>query len=162
AGRSGYEARIRRNMELARRLYERAVAEPELEAVSCSLSIATFRYVPADLDTGPTKEPGARAENGAAAAGEGGREGDLNRLNQRLLDRIQASGEAFLSQAVLEGRFVLRACIVNLHTTEADVDAIPAFVRRLGREVDAGLRSIVARPAVEVPGRDRAPVTAPV
>ena len=89
------------------------------------------------------------------------REEYLNLLNQRLLDRLQASGEAFLSQAVLEGRFVLRACIVNLHTTEADVDAIPAIVRRLGREVDAGLRSVLAAPARRAARGSEAGVGAP-
>jgi len=35
---------------------------------------------------------------------------------------------------------VLRACIVNLHTTEADVDALPAIVVREGRRIDAADR----------------------
>jgi len=36
---------------------------------------------------------------------------------------------------------VLRACIVNFHTGEADVDALPEIVARLGRAVDAALRN---------------------
>ena len=46
----------------------------------------------------------------------------------------------FVTNAVLDGRFLLRACIVNFRTTEADVAAIPEMVARVGRAVDAELR----------------------
>ena len=64
----------------------------------------------------------------------------LDALNRTLLDRLQRGGEAFLSNAVVGGRYVLRACIVNFHTTEADVAAVPEIAARLGRIVDAELR----------------------
>jgi len=35
---------------------------------------------------------------------------------------------------------VLRACIVNFHTSQADVQALPAIVARIGRSTDAQLR----------------------
>ena len=57
-----------------------------------------------------------------------------------MLERLKDGGEAFLSNAVVDGRFVLRACIVNFRTTLGDVEALPALVSRLGREVDANLR----------------------
>jgi aromatic-L-amino-acid decarboxylase len=41
--------------------------------------------------------------------------------HQRVLDTINASGEIFLSHTKLEGRFVLRLAIGNLHTTERHV-----------------------------------------
>ena len=62
------------------------------------------------------------------------------RLNRELVDRIQASGEAFMSNAIVGGRYVLRACIVNFNTREPHVDALPGIVARLGREVDRRLR----------------------
>jgi len=62
------------------------------------------------------------------------------RLDEALLERIQISGEAFVSNAVTEGRLYLRACIVNFHTRAADVDALPGIVVRLGREVHEQLR----------------------
>jgi len=40
---------------------------------------------------------------------------------QRMLDRVNASGEVFLSHTKLDGRFVFRVAIGNLHTTEAHV-----------------------------------------
>ena len=41
--------------------------------------------------------------------------------HQRILDRVNASGEVFLSHTKLDGRFVLRIAIGNLHTTEEHV-----------------------------------------
>ncbi len=100
-----------------------------LEMTSEGLSIATFRFVPADL---------------AARAGEPEVAEYLNALNQALLDRLQKGGEAFVSNAVLPGgRYVLRACIVNFHTQRADVEALPAIVLANGRALDATMRPAV-------------------
>jgi aromatic-L-amino-acid decarboxylase len=41
--------------------------------------------------------------------------------HQRILDRVNASGEVFLSHTKLDGRFALRIAIGNLHTTEVHV-----------------------------------------
>ena len=38
----------------------------------------------------------------------------------------------FVSNAVIDGRYVLRACIVNFHTERADVEAVPEIVVRRG------------------------------
>jgi aromatic-L-amino-acid/L-tryptophan decarboxylase len=64
----------------------------------------------------------------------------LDRLNEALLDRLQAGGEAYLSNAVVGGTFLLRACVVNFRTTLADIEALATLVVRLGRELDAELR----------------------
>ncbi len=56
-------------------------------------------------------------------------------------DRLQRGGETFVSNAVLGGRYVLRACIVNFHTTEGDVEAVPESVVRMGMAIDAELRA---------------------
>jgi aromatic-L-amino-acid/L-tryptophan decarboxylase len=47
-------------------------------------------------------------------------DGDDER-NRLLLERVNASGEAFLSHAVLNGRYVLRMAIGQMSTTEDDV-----------------------------------------
>jgi hypothetical protein len=41
---------------------------------------------------------------------------------------------------VIEGKYVLRACIVNFRTALADVEALPGIVARHGAEVDATIR----------------------
>jgi glutamate/tyrosine decarboxylase-like PLP-dependent enzyme len=119
-GREGYAEMIGDDIRLARELYRLVDDEPELEAGTTSLSITTFRYVP---------------------AGTAGDDEYLDRLNAELLSRLEAGGEAFLSNAVVDGRFYLRACIVNFRTTLADIRALPAIVRRIGEQSHAELRA---------------------
>ncbi len=51
--------------------------------------------------------------------------------NQKLLDAVNATGQAFLSHTVLDGRFVIRFSIGNLGTTQQDIDEIWALIQRL-------------------------------
>jgi hypothetical protein len=69
----------------------------------------------------------------------------LNALNREVLDRLQRGGEVFVSNAVIGGRYALRACIVNFHTDVADVEALPEIVARVAQAVDAELRPTAAR-----------------
>jgi len=57
----------------------------------------------------------------------------LDSVNKLLLERIQLSGEAFLSSTVVRGAFVLRACIVNCLTQRSDLDFLLELVLREGR-----------------------------
>ena len=123
AGREGYARMIGDDCRLAAALHRAAAAHPELEAATLGLSIATFRYVPADL-----RRAGEAAEP------------YLNTLNEALLARLKTDGDLFVTNAVLDGRFLLRACIVNFRTTDADVARTPEIVARVGRTVDAELR----------------------
>ena len=122
AGRDGIVQAVGDDIALARVLQQTAAAHPELEPGPHGLSIATFRYVPRDL-------------RGDAAA-----EPYLNKLNETLLPRLKEDGKVFVTNAVVGGRFLLRACIVNFRTTRADVEAVPEIVARMGRRVDAELR----------------------
>jgi aromatic-L-amino-acid decarboxylase len=56
-------------------------------------------------------------------------EGDDAR-NRALLQRVNASGEMFISQAVLNGRYVLRLAIGQMRTTESDVQRAWDVLRR--------------------------------
>jgi len=67
-------------------------------------------------------------------------ESGLDKLNLELLTRLQASGEAYLSNAVVHGKFALRACIVNFRTSLTDVEALLPIVVRMGGDVDLALR----------------------
>jgi aromatic-L-amino-acid/L-tryptophan decarboxylase len=131
AGRRGYERMIADDIALAQHLHALVSSNAELEAFTCSLSISTFRYVPPAL---------------AARAGEPDVEELLNRINQDILDRLQAEGETFVSNAVIGGRYVLRACIVNFNTVRTDVEAVPGIVVRVGREVTEGLLEATVEP----------------
>jgi glutamate/tyrosine decarboxylase-like PLP-dependent enzyme len=118
-GASGYRQMIAEDMRLSRAMADAVSRHPELELMTQDLSITTFRYVPQDLDSSPSAE----------------RQRRLDAINRELLDRLQRGGEVFVSNAVIRGRYALRACIVNFHTTLADVEALPAIVARVGRDV---------------------------
>ncbi|MGH9372393.1 MAG: pyridoxal phosphate-dependent decarboxylase family protein [Vicinamibacterales bacterium] len=55
-------------------------------------------------------------------------------LNQALLERLNGSGELFLSHTKLNGRYTLRLAIGNLHTTESHVSRAWALIQRLAAE----------------------------
>jgi len=58
---------------------------------------------------------------------------------------MQVGGEAFVSNAVIRGRYVLRACVVNFNTRVTDVLAVADISSRMGRELDAELRPAALR-----------------
>jgi alkyl hydroperoxide reductase subunit AhpC len=58
----------------------------------------------------------------------------LNELNKTVLERLQLSGRAFLSSTVLNGRFVLRACVVNPLSAQRDVDDMVEAVKAFAHE----------------------------
>ncbi len=122
AGRQGVVAAVRKDIALSQRLYALAEQHPELEARTQSLSISTFRYRPRSLPAGQDAD------------------GYLDQLNRRLLVELQRAGEIFLSNAVVDGAYWLRACVVNFRTTAADIDAIPDIVAGRGRQLDDELR----------------------
>jgi glutamate/tyrosine decarboxylase-like PLP-dependent enzyme len=124
AGAAGYREMIQDDIILARYLYDLAVDHPELEAITNHLSITNLRYVPVELRASLGSEPV---------------EDYLNQLNQRLLEAIENSGEAFLSNAVIAGKYALRFCIVNFRVSTGDIEAMPQLVARLGRQVHAEL-----------------------
>ena len=122
-GREGYVRMVADDVRLAQALYRLAQEHRELEACTQGLSITTFRYVPRGIQAG------------SAAAEE-----YLNKLNDELLTRLQGTGETFVTNAVIRGKFVLRACFVNFKSTLADVEALPGIVTRLGAQVHSEMK----------------------
>lgn len=122
-GRAAYARRVAHDVELARYLAAEAERRPGLEPMApTTLSIACFRYVPPGLGGGP------------------GRDQYLDRLNARLLTEVQLDGRAWCSNALLRGRFCLRACIVNFRTEADDVDALLDVAVELGARLDGEMR----------------------
>lgn len=64
----------------------------------------------------------------------------LDKLNRELLTHLQNTGEIYLSNAVVEGKFALRTCIVNFRTSMEDIEEVPSLVVRTGEELDSVLR----------------------
>ena len=95
-GRDAFARRISHDAALARYLGELVEERPDFELMTePSLSICCFRYAPQAL----------KADEEA-----------LDRLNERVMTAIQKDGRVYCSNAVLNGRFCLRACIVNFRT----------------------------------------------
>ena len=65
----------------------------------------------------------------------------LNVLNETLLTELQEGGEVFVSNAVVRGAYYLRSCVVNFRSTEDDMIAVAETTVRIGREVDARMKS---------------------
>jgi aromatic-L-amino-acid decarboxylase len=104
AGTSGLQQQIARHIALARYLEQKILAAPDFELRSKGkLSIVCFRYVPREV---------------------AGNEEALNALNKTIMERMQANGIAFVTNTMLDGRFLLRACILHYATTERDIDAM--------------------------------------
>lgn len=111
AGESGMAEMIRHDITMARMLFDLVDEAPDFEAFQTHLSITTFRYVP---------DPSLSQD-------------ELNTVNQDLLVALQKSGRAFLSNAVVNDHFLLRACIVNFRTTEEDIRALPGLLKEVAK-----------------------------
>jgi len=75
-------------------------ADPGFERVApVSFSVVCFRATPRGVPEGAA----------------------LNSFNERLLQRLNDTGEVFLSHTNLGGRYVIRLAIGNIRTTEDDV-----------------------------------------
>jgi aromatic-L-amino-acid/L-tryptophan decarboxylase len=99
-GLESFRESIAGNIRQARRLAALVDAEPALERVAAvPLSAVCFRWTGGDAAT-------------------------LDEANAEILDRVNRRGRVYLSNATVRGNFVLRACITNHRTTDADVDAV--------------------------------------
>jgi glutamate/tyrosine decarboxylase-like PLP-dependent enzyme len=118
------------DIKLAKRLYKLSSLEEDIEPLSNGLSITTLRYVPKDINASTNN-----AEN------------YLNILNKEILSRIQKTGKLYPSNAVVNGKFALRFCIVNFRTSIEDIYSVLPIVKRIGKETDRELRKRHGRSA---------------
>jgi glutamate/tyrosine decarboxylase-like PLP-dependent enzyme len=109
---------IEQNLRVAQHLAATIDASDDFERLAPTpLSIVCFRYVPPAL--------AERARQNEASAQE-----ELNALNRRIMLEVQRQGEAYPSNAEINGAFALRACIVNFRTTQADAATLLTAIRR--------------------------------
>jgi aromatic-L-amino-acid decarboxylase len=100
-GRAGLQERIREHMRLAELFEELVRDEQGWEVVAPRpFSVVCFRRVGSD------------------------------ELNEQILERVNASGELFVSHTRLGGRYVLRLAVGNFRTSEADVRLAWDVLRR--------------------------------
>ena len=112
-GVEGYRALITRDVTLAKYLQAKIADRSDFALVAAGpLSITCFRYAPENLQ-----------------------EAEVDRLNRRIAETVQAEGQAFLTTTELNGRTVLRACIVNFRTTETDLDCLLNVIADAGQRL---------------------------
>ena len=56
-------------------------------------------------------------------------------FNKRLMVEVQRDGESYVSNAFINGRYALRACIVNFRTQRADAERLLASIRRVAKRM---------------------------
>ena len=62
--------------------------------------------------------------------------GDDDDRNRRLLERVNATGDIFMSHAALDGRYVLRLAVGQMSTTESDVRRAWDVLRAAAQSLD--------------------------
>ena len=103
-GSEGLRQRLRDHIALAERFQGWIRASSNFELLApVPFSVVCFRGRPQGLTAGPETEA------------------YLNRLNERLLEAVNETGEVFLSHTKIDDKFTLRLAIGNLGTTEAHV-----------------------------------------
>jgi aromatic-L-amino-acid/L-tryptophan decarboxylase len=125
-GRSGLTEALREHVRLAAEFARWIDEAPDFERLAPTpFSVVAFRY-----------RPEAQGELEAEADSESEAAEMLDGLNQRLLERVNASGEVFLSHTRVRGRYAIRLAIGNLRTTETHVRrAWELLMEAAGREV---------------------------
>jgi aromatic-L-amino-acid decarboxylase len=109
-GVDGLQSLIRGHLRSAQHLAGWIDDDPTLERLGdVNFSTVVFRPVPAGMN-----------------------EVQLNDHNARLLERVNATREVFLSHTKVRGRYALRVAIGNVHTTEAHVRRVLDLVREAG------------------------------
>jgi aromatic-L-amino-acid/L-tryptophan decarboxylase len=129
-GVGAFRTAIDRCLDLALHAQRRIEDSPELELMSAaSLGVVTFRRHPAGVDD----------------------EALLERVNASVAERIESGGEVFVSTGRVCGRYVLRLCILNHSTSQADVDRALDLAEALEVDITAGPGSPVREsyPALE-------------
>lgn len=112
-GREGYAKTVERQIELTQYLADRLDSLPDFQCLGeVETAVCCFRFMPrTDLD-GP----------------------ESDRLQQRLQQVIERSGEAWLTTTVIHGRRVLRVNINSFLTEKQHVDDLVELLQRSGRQ----------------------------
>jgi aromatic-L-amino-acid decarboxylase len=110
-GRAGVVARLREQIRLANLLVEWIKSDDRFElSAHPSMGVVCFRFI-------GDAAPSPRAVS--AARGRAGSIDRVDKINSDIVERINASGRAYLTQTKLRGRTVMRIGLGNVLTTEA-------------------------------------------
>jgi aromatic-L-amino-acid decarboxylase len=126
-GSEGIAERLREHIRLASAFAGWIDAHPEFERLAPTpLSVVCFRARPNHIENQRTARGNERTETA------------LEEFNRKLLARLNATGEAFLSHTSLRGRYSLRLAIGNLRTRERHVARAWEILQRESAALAAG------------------------
>lgn len=122
-GRQGIVVRLCDQIRLASLLADWIKSDNRFElSAPVSMGVVCFRFVAGIGDAGPESTPSATAER-------------LDNLNSELVERINASGRAYLTQTKLRGRTVMRIGFGNVLTTHEHLRKAWELIRETAEAV---------------------------
>ncbi|MCY4662864.1 MAG: pyridoxal-dependent decarboxylase [Acidobacteria bacterium] len=125
-GSDGIRDRLAEHMRLARQFAAWVDESPHFERLApVPFSVVCFRAAPRGSARGQHMGAESVSDNAAtdnvAAEVAGSAAAELDALNERLLEAVNATGEVFLSHTRLRGRFAIRLAVGHVRTEERHV-----------------------------------------
>ncbi len=106
-----FQENLAEKLSLTDFLHKKFLESPGFEVLSPpDLSVIAFRYTP--------------------------KKGDVDQFNQTLMKKINRSKRLFLSSTLLNGKFVIRACILSFRTHQAQIDHAFEVIRSAAVELE--------------------------
>ena len=122
-GREGIAARLRESVRLANLLANWIKADKNFElAAPINMAVVCFRFVGVGSARGAERTP----QRGVPT---------IDTVNNEIVERINASGRAYLTQTKLHGRTVMRIGLGNVLTTEEHLAKAWEMIRNLAGEI---------------------------
>jgi aromatic-L-amino-acid/L-tryptophan decarboxylase len=126
-GRQGLAARIREHVRLAKLFAKWMTRDKRFElSASVMMGVVCFRLV--GRDAAPRRPAGAARRPCL-------NESKIDNLNTQMIERINASGRAYLTQTKLRGRTVMRIGLGNILTTEQHLQNVWEIIRQTADEI---------------------------
>src|SRR5581483_1655123 len=120
-GAQGIAARLREQIRITQQLAKWIETDPNFELMApVPFSLVCFRYRPKEY-----AEMLATAGDDEIAQ----MEQEIDGLNERLMETLNASGKLFISHTKLNGKFTLRFAIGNIKTTEDHIRSSWEFIQ---------------------------------
>jgi len=110
-GVKAFRENLAEKLQLTQWMYKRFLEEPGFECMNVpELSVIAFRYRP--------------------------KKGDVEEFSRKLLAYIVKSEKLFLSSTLLNGKFVIRVCVLSFRTHQAEVEQAFEIIRKAAEKLD--------------------------